>query len=68
MSSLGGDDSDKFIDIANATPLEGNDIKEEKGFKVLTLNKLLLSKRWLSWDSDVWNWIYQNKQWIFSKE
>ena len=68
MPSLGGDDSDKFIDIANATPLEGNDIKEGKGFKVLTLNKLLLSKRWLSWDSDVWNWIYQNKQWIFSKE
>ena len=68
MPSLGGDDSDKFIDIANATPLEGNDIKEEKGFKVLTPNKLLLSKRWLSWGSDVWNWIYQNKQWIFSKE
>ena len=61
MSSLGGDDSDKFIDISNATPLEGNDIKEEKGFKVLTPNKLLLSKRWLSWGSDVWNWIYQNK-------
>ena len=47
MSSLRGDDSDKFIDIANVTPLEGNDIKEEKGFKVLTPNKLLLSKRWL---------------------
>ena len=48
MLSLGGDDSDKFIDIANVTPLEGNHIKEKKGFKVLTPNKLLLSKRWLN--------------------
>ena len=42
-SSLEGDDSDKFINIPDITPLEGDEeeAKEGKGLKIFTSNKLL---------------------------
>ena len=41
-SSLFSDDSDKFIDIPDIPPLEGDKrVKEGKGLKILPPNKLL---------------------------
>ena len=43
ISPLEIDDSDKFIDIPDKPPLEGDDekVKAGKGLKILTPNKLL---------------------------
>ena len=43
MPPLEGDDSDKFIDIPDISLLEADEeeLKERKGLKILTPNKLL---------------------------
>ena len=42
LSLEGNDDSDEFIDIPGMLPLEGDEeVKEGKGLKILTPNKLL---------------------------
>ena len=38
---LEDDNSDEFIDILDKPPLEGEEVKEEKGLKILTPNKSL---------------------------
>ena len=43
MSTPSSDDSDEFINIPDVPPLEGDEeeVKEGKGLKILTPNKLL---------------------------